>query len=617
MRLRLPLLLLPVALVACQDQPSGPSDAAPVQASFNSAAGPVQPERVMPGEVVVKLEADSDPAEVARGHGLAVAGRGYRNAFTVMKGAVGNEHAIAARLARDSRVVYAEPNYLRQTTEIDPRVWALYNPGGLSVRYTRGGSSGQPVGNYLSTTDADEDGAPGGSVGDYGAAGAPVVIGSIDTGVDFDHPEFAGVTLMAGSDWYSGDDDPSDTDGHGTHTTGTMVGRTVGVAGAAGATQVAVYVQRVCGPRGCPLSAIASAIREAADVDGMVAMNLSLGGASLGSAEADAIDYATAKGVLVIASAGNDGSGTIGCPACDPDAISVAATNWQDDLAYYSNWGAGLDISAPGGELYSNTTDEAGVYSAVPGGYAFYQGTSMAAPQVTGTAGVVASVSGLRGVDLRARLESSTDDLGAPGYDETFGNGRVNTYRAVTGNSLPVDEGSGTGTENGSPTASFTYSCTELTCAFDASSSSDPDGDVLSYAWDFGDGASATGATPGHTYGAAGSYAVTVTVDDGNGGSDAATQNVTVSEPSTSTFSLTASGYKVKGVQFVDFTWTGAAGATVYLYENGSYRELLTGENGSGEYTLDRQTRGGGSAEYKVCNDSGGTDCSNTVTVNF
>jgi len=139
----------------------------------------------------------------------------------------------------------------------------------------------------------------------------------------------------------------------------------------------------------------------------------------------------------VIASAGNSGSSTVSCPACDPNAISVAALTWRDVLASYSNWGSGLDISAPGGQCYSNTTSEGCIYSAYKGGaYAWLQGTSMAAPQVTGTAAIVASKTGLRGQALRDRILSTADDLGAGGYDTTFGAGRVNAYRAVTGSSL-------------------------------------------------------------------------------------------------------------------------------------------------------------------------------------
>jgi subtilisin family serine protease len=334
-------------------------------------------------------------------------------------------------------VVYAEPNYLRQPTAINPNLWAFYNPGRLNMKFSSGKSRGQPLpaGTYASIADADEDNIEG-----YAAGGADVVIGSIDTGVDAAHPEFAGRLIM-GKDWYNNDSNPQDDEGHGTHTTGTMAGSTVGVAGVSGAAaHVKVYVQKVCGRRGCPTAAIVSAIRAAADQPGMVAMNLSLGGSSESQAEKDAIAYALSKQVLVIASAGNDGTSTVSCPACDANAISVASTTWRDELASYSNSGSGIDISAPGGNCFSNTTPEGCIYSAfLNGGYEWLQGTSMAAPQVTGTAAIVASmVAATRGdaAALRSRLLSSADDKGTAGYDTKFGNGRLNSYRAVTGATL-------------------------------------------------------------------------------------------------------------------------------------------------------------------------------------
>ncbi|HEU4828009.1 MAG TPA: S8 family serine peptidase [Gemmatimonadales bacterium] len=419
------------ALAACSDSsaPAGGDELIPALAP-SASRGAI--EAVMPGEVVIQVKDGGNPAEFARGRGLGLAGRLSAPGLAIVRVPVGNERAMAAQLNRDPALRFAEPNFLRQPHDIDPRLWAFRNPGGLGIRFTRGGSRGQVVTSYLSTLDADEDNIEG-----YAAGGAPVVVGSIDTGADLDHPELAGRTIM-GRDWVNNDNDPSDDNGHGTHTSGTMAGSTVGVAGVAGAAaNVKVHVQKVCGRRGCPSSAIASAIRAAADQPNLVAMNLSLGGGSLSQAEQDAIDYAKSKNVLVIASAGNSGEGEVSCPACDPDAISVAATNWRDELSYYTQFGPGLDISAPGGECYSNTTDESCIYSSyLDGGFAMLQGTSMAAPQVTGTAAIVASKTGLRGAALRARLESTTDDLGAAGYDQSFGNGRLNSYRAVTGSTL-------------------------------------------------------------------------------------------------------------------------------------------------------------------------------------
>ncbi|HET7231933.1 MAG TPA: S8 family serine peptidase [Longimicrobium sp.] len=424
-----PLALLALAAAACADI-SGTDTAATRAPAAPDPARATEP--VMPGEVLVKFKPGADFNRVSAAHGLRLARSGYKSAFEVMQVGEGNERAAAAELAADPRVEWAEPNYLRQPDAINPNLWAFFNPGGLNMKYTSGKSSGQFLASSnASIADADMD-----NIEAYAAGGGDVLVGSIDTGVDLTHVEFTG-RLIAGRDWYNNDNDPTDDDGHGSHTTGTMAGTTVGVAGVSGAApHVRVYVQKVCGRRGCPVSAMASAIRAAAD-QGVVAMNVSIGGTSLSSAESDAIAYAKSKNSLVIASAGNSGTSTVSCPACDPNAISVAALTWRDVLASYSQYGSGLDISAPGGLCYSNTTSEGCIYSAYKGGgYAWLQGTSMAAPQVTGTAAIVASVLGLRGQALRDRIINTADDLGASGYDTTFGAGRVNAYRAVTGNTL-------------------------------------------------------------------------------------------------------------------------------------------------------------------------------------
>ncbi|MEO6527270.1 MAG: S8 family serine peptidase [Gemmatimonadaceae bacterium] len=449
-----------LAVAACSDtivpvQPdaSGPSPSSPAL----SKAG--ADDDIVAGEVIVKLK-DGSAASIdalTLRHGVGKGRSGYARAFDIVLTTSGNERAMAARLAADPDVEYAEPNYIRHVNAYtgDPRLWAFYNPGSLNMSFYNdpNGRTGLLPATYASVSDADEDNISG-----YAAGGADVTIGSIDTGVDLEHPEFTG-RLIAGRDWYSNDNNPDDTadEGHGTHTTGTMAGTTVGVAGIAGAaSHVKVYVQRVCGPNGCPTSAIIDAINAAAnylDANGnhLVAINLSLGGRSESSGEKSAILNATNQGVLVIASAGNSGSGKVACPACDPNAISVASTTWRDELASYSQTGSGLDIAAPGGNCYSNTTEEGCIFSSVAAGYlggrtysgpqaggtyAYMQGTSMAAPQVTGTAAVVASKVGLRGGALRTRILSTADDKGAAGYDTKFGNGRVNTYRAVTGTAL-------------------------------------------------------------------------------------------------------------------------------------------------------------------------------------
>lgn len=442
-----------LAIAACSDVPVQPDAAAPAPTSPSLSKAPAEDE-VVAGEVIVKLKDNASVDAVTRRHGLAKGRTGYGKAYDILVTGKGNERAIAARLARDPDVEYAEPNYIRHVDAIDARLWAFYNPGGLNMSFYNdpNGRTGPLPSTYASIKDADEDNIAG-----YAATGQNVQIGSIDTGVDFAHPEFTG-RLIAGKDWYSNDGNtPYDTpdEGHGTHTTGTMAGTNVGVAGVAGAaSHVKVYVQRVCGANGCPTSAIINAINAAVDYkiagNPLVAVNMSLGGNSESTGEKTAIARAMQNGVLVIASAGNSGSGKVACPACDPNAVSVASTTWRDELAPYSQSGSGLDLSAPGGSCYSNTTENGCIFSAVATGYtggrtytlggkgpyAYMQGTSMAAPQVTGTAAIVASVTGLRGAALRDRLYHTADDLGAKGYDTKFGNGRINSYRAVKGTSL-------------------------------------------------------------------------------------------------------------------------------------------------------------------------------------
>ena len=446
-----------LALAACSDTsiaPASPMSAADPVASKSATAD----DDVVDGEVIVKLKDGTTTTidEVASKHKAKKDKKGYGNKFDVLKTNKGGEAALAAELSADPDVEYAEPNYIRHVDTIDSRLWAFYNRGGLNMQYTSGGTGYIPS-SYASIADADEDNIEG-----YAAGGANVTIGSIDTGVDFSHPEFTG-RLIAGKDWYDNDNDPSDTpdEGHGTHTTGTMAGSTVGVAGVSGAApHVKVYVQRVCGANGCPTTAIVNAINAAADyIDAggnhLVAVNMSLGGGTESTAEKNAIAYATSKGVLVVASAGNSGSGKVACPACDVNAISVASTTWKDELASYSQYGNGLDISAPGGNCYSNTTPEGCIFSAVVSGftggtvysgpqaggsYTYMQGTSMAAPQVTGAAAAVASKTGLRGSALRTRLLNTADDKGTAGYDTKYGSGRLNVYRAVTNTTLAAGQ---------------------------------------------------------------------------------------------------------------------------------------------------------------------------------
>ncbi len=115
--------------------------------------------------------------------------------------------------------------------------------------------------------------------------------------------------------------------------------------------------------------------------------------------------------------------------------------------------------------------------------------------------------------------------------DDVTGPGTYNSNANLVENSIVIFQTEPSG--NQSPTASFTYGCTDLSCGFDASGSSDPDGTIASYSWDFGDGNSGTGVTPTHDYATDSVYTVVLTVTDDGGASDTASQSVTAGNVAT------------------------------------------------------------------------------------
>lgn len=179
---------------------------------------------------------------------------------------------------------------------------------------------------------------------------------------------------------------------------------------------------------------------------------------------------------------------------------------------------------------------------------------------------------------------------------------------------VTVDDGSGGGGDgNNPPVASFTFSCTDLSCSFDGSGSADSDGRIVSWAWNFGDGDTGSGETVNHTYAAGGTYSVTLTVTDNDGASDGESQNVSVSSGGGGGISLTATGYKVRGLQKADLEWSGATSTNVDVFRNGA--NITTTAN-DGFHTDNIDNRGGGSYTYQVC-EAGTSICSNEAVVTF
>ncbi len=160
-------------------------------------------------------------------------------------------------------------------------------------------------------------------------------------------------------------------------------------------------------------------------------INCSWGSAGGAQTEQDIIDYATQHGSLVVGAAGNESSGNFFSPADYRGALSVASTDANDKLSYYSNYGANIDVCAPGESITSTL---------FPHTYAIMSGTSMASPLAASLAALVKwknpTYTNLQ-VAEQVRVTCDNIDQQNPTYIGSLGRGRINAYRALTVNTLP------------------------------------------------------------------------------------------------------------------------------------------------------------------------------------
>ncbi|MCC6350015.1 MAG: S8 family serine peptidase [Candidatus Eisenbacteria bacterium] len=403
-------------LIACSGPAAGarsvepPAERLPVVEPLPAGA-PNGPRWASDG-VLVRFRAGLRPA--ARAAALAVANASVaeeypRSGVTRLHLAGTSVEQAVAALSADPRIAWAEPDWVLWADRVPddtryPDQWSLANRG-------QGG------------------GIPGADIRaefawDFTTGDSSVVVGVIDTGVDLAHPDLAGnlwtnpgeipgngvddegdgyVDDVHGWDFANQDADPQDDNGHGTHVAGTIAAvgdNALGIAGVCWRTKVMALKFLSAGGSGLTSNAVAAL--EYAMAHGVRITNNSWGGGPRSQALADALAAAGAGGMLIVVAAGNSAvdvdATAVYPPSYDvPEMITVAATDKNDSLAGFSNWGATtVDLAAPGDRILSLWPARR---------LAILSGTSMAAPHVSGAAALLlAREPGLPAAAMKARL---------------------------------------------------------------------------------------------------------------------------------------------------------------------------------------------------------------------
>ena len=252
---------------------------------------------------------------------------------------------------------------------------------------------------------------------------ASVVVAVIDSGVDAKHPDLVG-KLVPGWNFVKNNADTADLVGHGTTVAGTLAAASNNGIGVAGVSWASLIMPLVAVNQNdyAAYSDIAAAIEYAIN-SGIRVINISIGGPGDSFTLQKAVDDAWRHDAVIFGSAMNNASSAPHFPAASNHVVAVSATDANDHLAGFSNYGNWISLSAPGTNIL---TIENG------GGYGFGTGTSFASPIAAGVAALCLAINpALTNAALVALLEQTADDLGPPGLDTSFGWGRVNAYRAV------------------------------------------------------------------------------------------------------------------------------------------------------------------------------------------
>jgi serine protease len=418
-------------------------------------------ERVRGHDIIVKFRPAVGPEqidEITRGCGMQVVYTSPFAGFKRIKGGGGRKlEEVVDHFRQNPNVEYAVPNFATRAdfTPNDP----VYNP--YQWHFDDQVPGGNPYG-----------GANGGGINIEPAwdisTGSGVVVAVLDTGAAYENytqgsgwgkkryylaPDLAGTNFVPGYDFINDDTHPNDDNSHGTHVTGTIAQSTnngIGVAGVA--FECSIMPVKILDKNGYgTLQGLLDAIYYAVD-NGADVINMSLSfepGVDPGPPLKYALDYAYDNGVTVVCSSGNDYEETICYPAAYWTTIAVGATRYDQARSPYSNYGAELDLTAPGGDMsvdqngdtygdgvLQNTFNPTSKNTA-DFGYWFFAGTSMAAPHVSGVAALLIANGTTGADDVRYALQSTAEDVGPAGWDIEYGWGIVDAYAAL--NAPPME----------------------------------------------------------------------------------------------------------------------------------------------------------------------------------
>ena len=261
-----------------------------------------------------------------------------------------------------------------------------------------------------------------------GGAGAHVAV--LDTGVDCGHQDFAGGCVYGPN--FASVGQAFDDHGHGTHVAGIIGARANGVGTIGVAPESTIYAVKVLAANGSgSLSSVAAGI-DWAVLNGIDVINMSLSATITSQALSDAVAAAHAAGVVVVSAAGNSGCcNTVGYPAKLPGSLAVGAVDANDVIASFSSTGPEVDVVAPGVAIRAPVPTGTCTLCD-PSGYRLLNGTSMAAPHVAGVAALLVA-RGRAAWEVRNLITNTARDLGTPGFDNTYGHGRVDALGAVNG----------------------------------------------------------------------------------------------------------------------------------------------------------------------------------------